>query len=170
MTDPTPDHDAPAPAREGRNIQVEICRRIALGESLRAITADPGMPGKSTVFEWLAGDREFRQAYGIAKAFLAETFAEEIIEISDDGRNDWFDQQRGDGASERVVDHEHIQRSRLRVDSRKWLAAKLSPKKYGDASTLHIGDTGEPGREISHDDRMVRLASMMAEFAERNAR
>ncbi len=44
-----------------------------------------------------------------------------------------------------VVDHEHIQRSRLRVDARKWIAAKLLPKRYGD-KLQHTGDGGGPIR------------------------
>jgi hypothetical protein len=33
-----------------------------------------------------------------------------------------------------------INRSRLRVDTRKWRIAKMHPKKYGEASLLKIGD------------------------------
>ena len=29
-------------------------------------------------------------------------------------------------------DGEHVQRARLRIDSRKWLMSKMAPKKYGD--------------------------------------
>ncbi len=36
---------------------------------------------------------------------------------------------------------EHVQRSRLRIDTRKWLAGKLKPKKYGDRINLdHAGE------------------------------
>ena len=31
------------------------------------------------------------------------------------------------------VNGEHIQRSRVRIDTRKWLASKLVPRMYGDA-------------------------------------
>lgn len=59
--------------------------------------------------------------------------AEEILEIADDGTNDWMMRQGENGvALEPIVDHEHISRSKLRVDARKWLMAKMQPKKYGD--------------------------------------
>ncbi len=50
-----------------------------------------------------------------------------------------------DGSTIRLVDHEHIQRSRLRVDARKWLMSKMAPKKYGE-KLQHTGDGGGPGR------------------------
>jgi hypothetical protein len=42
-----------------------------------------------------------------------------------------------------VVDHENIQRARLRVDSRKWILSKMLPKIYGDRSEL-VGRDGGP--------------------------
>ena len=44
-----------------REIAETICDRLVNGESLRAICADPAMPGKATVFRWLASNQEFRQ-------------------------------------------------------------------------------------------------------------
>ena len=52
----------------------------------------------------------------------------EIIEIADDASGDYVTSSDG----QTIVDHENIQRSRLRVDARKWAAARLAPKKYGD--------------------------------------
>jgi hypothetical protein len=52
----------------------------------------------------------------------------EIIEIADDASGDYVTTSDG----KRIVDHENIQRSRLRVDARKWAAARLAPRKYGD--------------------------------------
>lgn len=39
------------------------------------------------------------------------------------------------------LDTEHVQRSRLRVDTLKWQASKLVPKKYGDK--IHQEHSGE---------------------------
>ena len=58
----------------------------------------------------------------------ADKLFREIIEIADDASGDYV--TTGDGMT--IVDHENIQRSRLRVDARKWAAARLAPKKYGD--------------------------------------
>ena len=66
-----------------------------------------------------------------------------MLEIADDGRNDWIVRLRKDGSTETVVDNEAVQRSRLRIDTRKWLLSKLSPKKYGDVTVI-TGAEGAP--------------------------
>ncbi len=68
--------------------------------------------------------------------------AEELLAIADEGENDWMAMRRKDGELEHVPDHEHINRSRLRVDTRKWLLAKALPKIYGD-KVQHTGSDGE---------------------------
>lgn len=138
-------------------VQEEICCRVMEGESVRSICRDEHMPSRSTVLNWLAADPIFRTAYSFAKQMLAETLAEEILEIADDASQDWKDGDEG-----RSYDHEHVQRSKLRVDSRKWLAAKLAPKRYGDASLLRIGDAGQERRDMSPQERAVRMAAIAA--------
>ena len=121
-----------------------ICLRIAEGESLRKICKDDAMPGKTTVLRWLGQDehKEFRDQYARARELQADLLADDIIEIADDSADDMrpADGDAGD-AGVMVVDHEHIQRSRLRVDARKWAAAKLAPKKYGDRVVTELAGT-----------------------------
>lgn len=124
----------------------EICERLAGGESMRSISKDDRMPAMSTLFKWLREIEEFSQQYARAKEECADMYAEEIIEIADDGSNDWMEKQDKDGG---VIgwqlNGEHVQRSRLRVDSRKWIASKLKPKKYGEKVTSeHTGPNGGP--------------------------
>ncbi|CAH0496614.1 hypothetical protein [Novosphingobium sp. CECT 9465] len=159
-----PDHYAPAPARareekELTPVQVTICKRLMLGESVRKICLDEDMPSKTTVFEWLATDVEFRTAYQIAKQLLAETLAEDVIEISDDSGADYVQGEDG-----QTFVPEHVQRARLRVDSRKWLAGKLAPKRYGDSTALRLGGMDgldNRARKMSTEDIAVRLAAIM---------
>lgn len=108
-----------------------ICERIASGESLRTICADEGFPDKSTIFRWLGSNEAFRDQYARAKSVQAEAMAEELLDIADDATNDWMDKRFGE-TEVRVIDNEAIQRSKLRVDTRKWLMSKMLPKKYGD--------------------------------------
>jgi hypothetical protein len=63
-----------------------IRNRLSSGESLRAICADPAMPGRATVFRWLAGNEEFRRSYSLARECRAEDLSDEILEIADDSR------------------------------------------------------------------------------------
>lgn len=120
----------------------DICERIANGESLRTICADEGMPGKSTVFRWLEDEKnaDMRDQYARAREAQADHFVDEILEIADNGTNDWME-KNGDGSVGYAFNGEHVQRSKLRIDARKWLAGKLRPKVYGDrVQQEHSGD------------------------------
>jgi Bacteriophage Sf6, terminase small subunit-like len=119
-----------------------ICNRMASGESLRQICKDGSMPALSTVLKWVSERPDFEAKYTQARERLMEYWAEEIIEICDDGTNDWIEREAKDGSKYSVFDHEHVQRSRLRVDSRKWLMSKMLPRKYGDKVAVTGSDGG----------------------------
>lgn len=118
-----------------------ICERMCEGESLRAICLGEDMPSKTTVFRWLAVNEVFRDQYGFARTIQAETMGDELISIADDGRNDTYKDEEG-----RVkIDTDVIARSRLRIDTRKWIMSKLIPKKYGEKVDVnHGGQTENP--------------------------
>jgi hypothetical protein len=130
-----------------------ICERIANGETLRAIGRDPGMPDKRTVLRWREAHPDFAPRYARAVSQRAEHWAEEIIEISDDSSGDRLGLPDGSSST----DQEHIQRSRLRVDSRKWLLSKLLPKQYGDRVEINATVSRDPG-ELT-DVELARLAA-----------
>jgi len=111
-----------------------LCGYLAEGESLRTACKHDGMPVPSTVFMWMRTNPEFSKQYEQAKQEAADAMAEELLDIADDGSNDYMEKldEAGNAAGYRV-NGEHIQRSRLRTDVRKFLMAKMKPKKYGDA-------------------------------------
>lgn len=115
-----------------------ICAELAMGKSLRTVLKLPGMPVMSTVFKWLSQQEEFAKQYARAKQESADAMAEEILDISDDGANDYMTVTKGD-TDYKVVNNEAIQRSRLRVETRKWLMAKMKPKIYGDKLDMTSG-------------------------------
>lgn len=122
-----------------------ICAEIAEGRSLRSILReDDGMPAMSSVFKWLRIHTEFAEQYARAREAQADALADELLEIADDGSNDWMERLGEDGKPLGWKENgEAIQRSRLRVDTRKWIASKLKPKKYGD-KIEHSGPEGGP--------------------------
>lgn len=126
-----------------------ICLRLTEGESLRGICADEGMPAASTVFKWLSERKEFSEQYARAREAQADHLAEEILQIADDGTNDTY--QTDNGAA---VNHDVIARSRLRVDARKWLAAKMAPKKYGEKMAIGGADDLPP-MQIDRIERVI---------------
>lgn len=134
-----------------------ICERIADGESLRSICSDEEMPNKATVFRWLAANDAFRDQYARARESQADTLFDDILEIADDARNDWMERRDGNRGYE--LNGDHIQRSRLRLEARKWMASKLAPKKYGDRIlTEHSGSLTVRHEEMT-DDELARIAA-----------
>lgn len=118
-----------------------ICERMMDGESLRKICMSEGMPDKVTVLRWIREREEFRNQYAKAREVMIDGMAIEILEIADDGSNDTYTNDDG----HTVTHYDIVTRSRLRVDTRKWLMSKLLPKKYGDkVVTEHTGPDGGP--------------------------
>lgn len=134
-----------------------ICEKIADGQSLRSICASEDMPAKSTVFKWLIQQTEFADQYTRAREAQADALFDEIQDIADDGSNDYITKTNADGSEYEAVNSEHIQRSRLRVDARKWMASKLQPKKYGDKQEIELTVTDTLA------ERMARLKARKAE-------
>jgi hypothetical protein len=121
-----------------------ICVRLADGETLAAICRDEGMPAPSTVRSWALDDREgFATLYSRARELQMYGIADEILEIADDGSKDVRISPEG----RETVEYEIVQRSKLKVDSRKWLLSKLLPKVYGDkieTTNTTLGADGKP--------------------------
>lgn len=123
------------PSDYSEELSARICEQLALGKSVRTITLDESMPCMSTVFKWLREKEEFLQQYEKAKQEACDLLFEEIIDIADDSSRDLIETENGTTQNTEV-----LQRSRLRVDTRKWALSKLKPKKYGDrVETVHSG-------------------------------
>lgn len=121
------------PSDYTEDIAESICLRLAEGESLRSVCSDDGMPCKQTVLRWISRRPEFRAQYVRAKEEGAEAIAEELFDIADDGANDWMEKLDKEGVCIGYqLNGEHVQRSKLRIDTRKWYLSKIMPKKYGD--------------------------------------
>lgn len=130
-----------APTIFSQDIADKICEEIATSsKSLKTICRPADMPAVRTVLKWLSeGDKEdgkpelkgFVHQYARAREEQADFLAEEIIEIADDGSNDLMTITKGDISYEQE-NKEVTNRSKLRVEARKWIASKLKPKKYAD--------------------------------------
>lgn len=108
-------------------IEAAILDRIADDESLRKICRDEGMPDDRTVRRWLEDDADFARKYARARAVQADTVASGMRDIENDVMNGTLDP-----ASARVV-----------LDSQRWRASKLAPKKYGEKLEVS-GDAESP--------------------------
>ena len=91
------------------------------------------------MYRWLGGRSElaekFRTDFLRARQIQAWRLADEILEIADDGANDTYVDKEGHVR----VNHGNINRARLRVDTRKFIMAKMLPKIYGDKLAIEAG-------------------------------
>lgn len=97
----------------------------------RLCAENPDLPCSETIRLWLHRHETFFAQYARAKTMQADLMEEEIVDISDDDSRDTIDGDNGPQPNS-----EWIARSKLRVDTRKWLMSKLAPKKYGEKLEL----------------------------------
>lgn len=152
------------------SVQLEICARMAGGESLTRVCKDPHMPSRQTVTRCLHGGAPefsaFRAHYAQAREALLDVYADDIIMIADDGTTDYVIKTGRNGHEYEAVDQEHIQRSRLRVDARKWILSKLRPEQYGDKVITEASGSVTVKHDItslSEREKMRRFALFMVE-------
>jgi len=105
-------HPGGRPTKYTKELSETICEKLANGNSLASICRLDEMPERATVHRWLVTDKEFCDRYKVAREIQAEVYADEMENIA--------------------IEEEDVQRARLRIDTRKWIASKLKPKKYGD--------------------------------------
>jgi len=121
-----------------------ICDELATGRSLLQITEGKDFPSERTVYRWLEINAEFRQKYARAREFQAEHYASQIVALADTPVVARKIVIKADG-SEEITIGDAVDRTRLQIDARKWYAARLNPKKYGDKIEQFIsGPEGGP--------------------------
>jgi len=101
-------------------IAAEILRRMTEGETLLTMCREPGMPPASTVKMWAVDNlpEGFADRYARAREFQADAIAEQALDIADSS-------EPSDAA-----------KVRIQVDTRKWLASKINPAKFGDLTKI----------------------------------
>ena len=137
----------------------EILLEIMKGRSLTSIlkTDERGnLPSKVTFFEWLKEDEELTNQYARATEVRADIIFDDILAIADENTNDTSINENGI----EVVNNDVIQRSRLRIDARKWVLSKLNPKKFGDKTDVTSG-----GEKIQTTPQEVKITIVKSENA-----
>lgn len=93
---------------------------------------NPDFPCEASFYRWLNDSEDLRERYARAKSDQAERLVDEMLEIADDSDLDAIADDEGN----KRLNSEFVQRSKLRIDTRKWIASKLKPKKFGDKIEL----------------------------------
>lgn len=141
-------------------VREDILRRLAEGESLRSACKCHDVTHVAWI-DAVSKDEELAYHYARAREIGFDRMAEEILEIADDGSNDWMVRNgKSDDDSAYALNGEHVQRSKLRVDARKWLLSKMVPKKYGDK--IEVDQKTEHSGSVSLDILSPALNSRIA--------
>ncbi|EPU3084371.1 DNA-binding protein [Escherichia coli] len=119
---------------------LEICELVADGQSINKISKMPGMPNRSTILKWFRDVPDFSAMYARAKEIGFEVLADEIIDLAD---------------AEENMDKDQLRRHQLMIDTRKWLLAKLQPRKYGERVTQEIVGDGNGPVQIEQHTQMT---------------
>lgn len=130
----------------------EIINRLIDGEPLAVICRDDHMPNPSTVYDWIDREEhaEFSQRFARARNDGGDRIATDCLGIADDATNDWMEKIGADGQSEGwKLNGEHVQRSKLRIETRMKLLAKWYPGRYGEQINLNHGtQAADPIRKL----------------------
>jgi hypothetical protein len=111
----------------------EILVQLALNtdgegsKTLKQIVEDHGCAYEAFM-RLVLKDPVIGEMYEEARTMQMEGMADQIIAISDSSGQDEIETESG----HTKVNHEVIQRDRLRVDTRKWIMSKLHHKRFGD--------------------------------------
>ena len=121
------------PSKYSEKLSNEILGQLAEGKSLRKICSQKEMPNISTVLKWRNEDEEFSKQYTHARELQAFGILDELLDIADDGKDDLIHTENGTKPNSEV-----LQRSKLRIDTRKWFLSKMLPKVCGDKLDLDV--------------------------------
>lgn len=120
-----------------------ICQAIAEGKSLRSVCLLEDMPCLATVLKWVNEKPDFSEQYERARAARADMLVEDMLHIADTPQEGTVVKETEKGTFTTTGDM--IEHRRLQVDARKWTAARMAPKKYGDKSETTLkGDPTAP--------------------------
>lgn len=119
------------PIEYTKEIGDKICAELSSGKSLLRICAEAKI-SRPAVFNWLYKVPEFAANYAHAREIWADAEFDNLLQIADDGSNDTYVDEDGNVK----VDHDVVARSRLRIDTRKWALARMSPRKYSERTTV----------------------------------
>jgi hypothetical protein len=135
----------------------KMCELLSEGVPLREICRMEGMPYWRAVYRWMAQDEALSAHIARARDVGYDAMAEECLDIADNADNDWVERS-GDKGVGWTLNGEHIQRSKLRIETRLKLLAKWNPKKYGDRQIL-AGDSEAP-LEVQNDAMTILAAAV----------
>lgn len=151
------------PTRYSFAMAKEICRVISTSSIGLAqhCKHHPHWPCRDTIYAWIAEHEEFSDMYARAKKLQIEILVDEILEIADNTTRNTI----VIGKDKSITNNEWINRARLRIDTRKWLAAKLVPRLYGEKIQNEHTGLNNQTIEVNISDVKSRLIEKLAKLS-----
>lgn len=88
-----------------------------------------------TFYKWISKNETLQNLYNYAREVRSDILFEEIIQIADT-TEEGVVIETDDNGKTKEKKGDMTNHRRLKIDSRKWVVAKMNPKKYGDKMTL----------------------------------
>lgn len=128
------------PEEEKEKYVKDVCEIYANGTTLTKACEVAGIT-KDRFWRLIGQNESYYHLFREAREKNAEALVEQMIEIADDGRNDFMEQFDKDGEHRGYfINGEHSKRSELRIKTRQWIASKHKAKLYGDSSLVKLAD------------------------------
>ena len=128
-------------------VEERIIEGLTDGVPLRVLCRQDDIPSWRTVYDWINADASFASRVAYARDLGFEAIAEDILDIADDT----------------PAISEHVQRSKMRIDTRLKLLACWSPKRYGNKQDVSIGNKEGETLKIGANAENVELTRHLAE-------
>lgn len=134
----------------------ELAQRVldalARTGSLRAVCKEVSI-ARDTVIGWVVDDKDgFASAYARAKDAGIDELVDETLEISD---------APPPLTALGATDNGAVAHSKLRIETRRWLAERMAPKRYGLKQALDLSNT-DGTLQVDEATRSARVAQLLA--------
>lgn len=116
------------PTKFSEELADTIYERMVGGEHIVQICQDETMPGRTTIYRWMADNPQFGTRMARAREGLADYVAWKILEMAEKSTN------------------ETANADRVKLAAWQWHAARLAPKKYSEKNLTEI--SGPDGGSI----------------------
>lgn len=146
-------------------IVTEICNKVIEDKiSFNQAVKDSEI-GLVSFYKWVAKNEELQNVYKYAREIRSDVLFEEIIEISDN-TEEGIVIETDDSGRTKEKKGDMTQHRRLKIDSRKWVVARMNPKKYGDRQHIDHTTKGESLNDLSKlsTDELIKRAGAVKDI------
>lgn len=107
---------------------------------------------RNTFIGWIEQDKQLADEYARAKADGIDVLVDETLELADEEP----------AHTQHGVDSAAVAHTKLRIETRRWLAERLAPRKYGVLQKMDLTSSDGTMTPVDASTRAARVAQLMA--------